>query len=237
VGLVTVTAVAGLVTALSGVAALAVSFGDVPPGHPHEAGIEFMQESGVTIGCGDGSNYCPSDAVNRGQMATFMHRLSGNAEGTPPSVDAATVMGLGPEDLQGEPAVLGHTIITYTDVTTATPGTSFEKLRDLGTFDKQRDDSRLRLSLTSHGTRSGGAVCNWQLRVDDLNRLGETLFDGSESTHQGTAAPTSIETYFDDVDAGERTVSLWVRGVSDPDCTDNSGNYVRMVVVEELPPL
>jgi hypothetical protein len=107
VGLVTVTAVAGLVTVLSGVTALAVTFGDVPPGHPHEAGIEFMQESGVTIGCGDGSNYCPSDAVNRGQMATFMHRLSGNAEGTPPSVDAATVMGLGPDDLEGEQGPVG----------------------------------------------------------------------------------------------------------------------------------
>jgi hypothetical protein len=237
VSLVTVTLVAGLVTVLTGVAALAVSFGDVPANHPHAAGIEFMRESGVTIGCGDGTNYCPADAVNRGQMGTFMHRLSGNAPGTAPSVDAATVMGLGPDDLRGEAGVIARTIITYTEVASATPGGSFEKVRDLGTFEKDRDDSTLRLSLTSHGRRVGGFVCNWQVRVDDDNRLGDALFDGTEATLQGTASPLHIESYFDDVDAGERTVSLWVRGVDDPECIDNSGNYPRTVVVEELPPL
>lgn len=34
-------------------------------------------------------------------MATFLHRLSGHAPGIAPSVDAATVGGLGPADLQG----------------------------------------------------------------------------------------------------------------------------------------
>jgi hypothetical protein len=260
VGLVTVTAVAGLVTALTGVAALAVSFGDVPPGHPHEAGIEFMRESGVTIGCGDGTNYCPADAVNRGQMGTFMHRLSGNAEGTPPSVNAATVMGLGPDDLQGEQgpagpagpegpvgpegpagasAVRGRTVLSYGSTTTATPGRAFEKARDIGTFDKESDDTTLRLVLSGHARRTGGvgSVCSWQLRVDGLNRLGETSFDGTESNQYAADSTTHIESYFDDVDAGEHAVSLWVWGVGAPDCMDNPGYFWRTVVVEEIAPL
>ena len=93
--------VAAVIAALSTVAAMAASdrFGDVSTGHPHEPGIEFVADSGVSVGCGDGSNYCPEEAVTRAQMGTFMHRLSGNADGTDPSVDAATLQGMTPEDL------------------------------------------------------------------------------------------------------------------------------------------
>jgi hypothetical protein len=85
------------------VGALAANrFGDVPANHPHAPGIGFVADAGVTAGCGDGSNYCPGDPVTRAQMGTFMHRLAGHAPGVAPSVDAATVQGFGPEDLQGE---------------------------------------------------------------------------------------------------------------------------------------
>jgi hypothetical protein len=76
-------------------------FGDVARGHPHAAGIGWVADAGVTAGCGDGADYCPNDPVNRAQMATFMHRLSGNAPGVAPSVDAATLQGWGPGDLRG----------------------------------------------------------------------------------------------------------------------------------------
>jgi hypothetical protein len=102
--LVTIAGASALLASLLTVGAMAVAsdrFDDVGPGHPHEAGIGFMVASGVTIGCGDGTGYCPADAVNRAQMGTFMHRLSGQAPGVEPSVDAATVQGLGPEDLAG----------------------------------------------------------------------------------------------------------------------------------------
>lgn len=91
-------------TAGATVAAMAASdrFGDVASGHPHEAGIGFVVDSGVTAGCGDGSNYCPSDDVTRAQMATFMHRLSGHSPDAAPSVDAATVQGMTPDDLKGQ---------------------------------------------------------------------------------------------------------------------------------------
>jgi hypothetical protein len=102
--LLAIAGASALLASLLTVGAMAAAshrFDDVVPGHPHEEGIGFMVESGVTIGCGDGTGYCPADPVNRAQMATFMHRLSGRAPDVEPSVDAATVQGLGPEDLAG----------------------------------------------------------------------------------------------------------------------------------------
>jgi len=52
-----------------------------------EADINWMADSGVTLGCNPPANdhYCPDNYVTRGQMAAFMHRLSDNQV-----VDAAT---------------------------------------------------------------------------------------------------------------------------------------------------
>lgn len=75
---------------IPGVASATHIFTDVADGSTHAPGIEWVANAGVTAGCGDGSTYCPNDAVNRAQMATFMYRLSGNAPGIDPSVAAAT---------------------------------------------------------------------------------------------------------------------------------------------------
>lgn len=75
-------------------------FSDVPPGDVHEAGISFVDAAGITRGCGDGSTFCPADALQRGQMATFLHRASGRAPGVAPSVNAATLQGMTPEQLR-----------------------------------------------------------------------------------------------------------------------------------------
>lgn len=39
----------------------------------HEANINKIAEAGITLGCG-GTDYCPTDYVNRAQMATFLAR-------------------------------------------------------------------------------------------------------------------------------------------------------------------
>lgn len=92
-----------LVTAATGSSS---SFDDVPADQTHEDGIGWLVDHGVTIGCEPGA-YCPSDPVRRDQMATFLWRLSGNAPGVPPSVDAATVAGMTPDELQGEDGAVG----------------------------------------------------------------------------------------------------------------------------------
>lgn len=74
-------------------------FDDVSDGSTHAPGIEWLAGTGVTAGCG-GNDYCPGDPVTRAQMATFMHRLSGNAPGIAPSVDAASVGGYGADTFQ-----------------------------------------------------------------------------------------------------------------------------------------
>ena len=58
-------------------------FADVADGHTHEEGIQFVKDAGVTIGCQDGTVYCPDDPVTRAQMATFMMRLATGEVVTP----------------------------------------------------------------------------------------------------------------------------------------------------------
>ena len=105
---VLILAVTGVAVVAAAVGALAADrFADVAGDHPHAEGIGWVADAEITLGCGDGAEYCPSDEVSRGQMATFMHRLSGNAPGIAPSVDAATVQGHTPADLEGEPGPEG----------------------------------------------------------------------------------------------------------------------------------
>jgi hypothetical protein len=99
-----------LVLVLAGIVALlaagtigavaAMQFSDVSPTSVHAPGIGFVADTGVTVGCG-GDRFCPEDPVTRAQMATFMHRLSGNAQ-TPPSVNAASLGGTDADDLLTE---------------------------------------------------------------------------------------------------------------------------------------
>ncbi len=47
------------------------TFADVPVGNPQHRFVEALYASGVTAGCG-GGNFCPDQAVTRGQMAVFL---------------------------------------------------------------------------------------------------------------------------------------------------------------------
>jgi hypothetical protein len=47
------------------------TFLDVPPAHQQFRFIEALVAAGITAGCG-GNNYCPDQALTRGQMAVFL---------------------------------------------------------------------------------------------------------------------------------------------------------------------
>jgi hypothetical protein len=47
------------------------TFGDVPTNHPFFRFVEALAAAGITAGCGNG-NFCPDQAVTRGQMAVFL---------------------------------------------------------------------------------------------------------------------------------------------------------------------
>lgn len=53
------------------------TFGDVDPDHPFFAHIEALAASGITGGCGDGSDFCPDASLTRGQMAVFLAKALG----------------------------------------------------------------------------------------------------------------------------------------------------------------
>jgi hypothetical protein len=221
------------------------TFNDVPTTHTFHADIEWLEASGVTKGCNPPANtqFCPDDNVTRGQMSAFMKRFAGYIgaeDGTPAQADNATNAN-NADTLDGSPAEVylnqsTVTVITYTGSTTNNAvGSSFEKMRDVGSFTKVDADTSIRLRLNSHGTKSAAGVsCAFQVRVDGTTSSG-SAFDGTETiVNSETRTPLANETYFEGLGSGNHTASLWVRGAGSPDCTDNSGNFGRTLIVEEV---
>ena len=60
-------------------------YADVDAAGFHNAFIERFAELGVTRGCGDGTGFCPDDPVQRWQMAVFLSRAFGLADGPDPN--------------------------------------------------------------------------------------------------------------------------------------------------------
>ena len=59
-------------------------FGDVPGDIWYAANVAKLVASGITRGCGDGTNFCPEQDTTRGQMATFLHRAETRGEPVEP---------------------------------------------------------------------------------------------------------------------------------------------------------
>lgn len=78
-------------------------FSDVPTSHPFHDDIAWLADTKIGQGFEDGT-FRPGQPVTRQSMAAFLHRLAENQV-----VDAATVQGLGPEDLRGDPGPPGIT--------------------------------------------------------------------------------------------------------------------------------
>ena len=64
-------------------------FSDVPADAWYADSVARFAASRITIGCGDGTEFCPSRATTRAQMATFLARALGLVE-TPGSTPPAT---------------------------------------------------------------------------------------------------------------------------------------------------
>lgn len=52
------------------------TFNDVPTDHALFRAVEAVADAGISGGCGDG-NFCPGDAVTRGELAVFLARALG----------------------------------------------------------------------------------------------------------------------------------------------------------------
>ena len=53
-----------------------LNFVDVPTADPFCSTIDWLRNRGITVGCGNGTAFCPDDVVTRKTMAAFMNRLA-----------------------------------------------------------------------------------------------------------------------------------------------------------------
>ncbi len=66
------------VTIMAGPQPVGASFTDVPVGYVFYEDIEWLLAEGVTEGCNpEGTMFCPTESVTRGQMAAFLVRYLG----------------------------------------------------------------------------------------------------------------------------------------------------------------
>ncbi|WP_169786918.1 S-layer homology domain-containing protein [Nitriliruptor alkaliphilus] len=86
-------------------AAQSGGFRDVGSGYVHAKAVDQMRSAGITVGCGDGSRYCPNDPVTRGAMASFLTR--GGAQGY--GANNATTLAAGSGNVNGVPVTLDVT--------------------------------------------------------------------------------------------------------------------------------
>lgn len=136
----------------------------------------------------------------------------------------------------------GHavTVLRYDDsFSDATPGSAFELLGVLGTFDKEDVESIIILHWTGDAAKTGSDPlehCAFQLRIDGRDDA------GTSSTAVGAGATAwqyadddshGVTGYFDWPGAGEHDVEVWVRGTADG-CAVNPAGFDQTVVVEEI---
>src|SRR3954452_25347236 len=76
----------------------ATTYTDVPAGAPYAAAVRYLDGAGIVTACKP-SKFCPGDGAKRSDMATWLFHMSGNDPSVPPSVNAATVGGMTPDQL------------------------------------------------------------------------------------------------------------------------------------------
>lgn len=210
-----------------------------------EADIEWLAGAGVTLGCNPPTNdqFCPEEAVKRGQMAAFMRRFAqflGAEDGTVSSADNAdTVDGFQANQIG---------LVNTTSIPAQCPSsvgftTAYTKIGDIGTFIKLYDDSEIVLSFSGriYAASATGTGARFELRVDNAatteGRIRSVIKD--EEMGGGTGLPVTMQGVFDNLPAGNHTVSMWVQasqgsGTSamwDPGCWS-----ADQILVEEYGP-
>lgn len=86
-------------------AAAQTAFRDVPSSYVHSQAIGQMRQAGITIGCGDGRDYCPNNVVTRGAMASFIARGGAQAYAN----RSATTLAAGSGNVNGVPVTVDVT--------------------------------------------------------------------------------------------------------------------------------
>jgi len=57
------------------------TFRDIPDNHYARDSVQWAVQNGITVGCRDGTYFCPERTVNRAESVTFLHRYNNNVVG------------------------------------------------------------------------------------------------------------------------------------------------------------
>lgn len=115
---------------------------------------------------------------------------------------------------------------------------TYELLRTVGTFTKNKSNTDLKVTWTGHGRMVGTAganFCDFQVRIDGNEPEG-SVTGGGRAVLYTNNSPFSVTAIFQGDAAGTRTVSIWVRGNA-TSCTLNYGNFPQQVFIEEISPI
>ncbi|OGP73095.1 MAG: hypothetical protein A2V86_11115 [Deltaproteobacteria bacterium RBG_16_49_23] len=163
------------VVILSGTGTNAQVFGDVLPASPFENHINSLSNTGIALGCAP-NQFCPGNAVTRGQMSAFIIRAS---EGEPP-VTVITVPMSGNQEV---PIVL----------TAATGGAALIVDLTTGGLSGQINFSNLTTGITLAHIHEGPLGANGPPIVDFTGGFTPGQTTGSV-TISGTLTPAQINT-------------------------------------------
>ena len=225
----------GALALVPATAAAVHQFSDVADSNVHAPAIDWLADAAVTTGCGDGSTFCPDDPVTRAQMASFMHRLSGNA-GTDPSVvaasagtadfatDAGTVGGIDPAELALVTDVVLPVSAAVSDPGQTAVDATGEAVLTLE-IDVPAPGSVLVHSSTTveEVTAGDAAICNITDELGALN--GHTQWWESPGADGNTAQLGGTERY-DVTEDGTFTVHLFCRHLSGGGGGNDASNII-----------
>jgi hypothetical protein len=127
----------------------------------------------------------------------------------------------------------GSLSLNYINEVSAVPSMTPAFFRTIGSFTKVSASTTIHAALRSHMSSSGVGFCQFQLRISGQVPAG---FTGEAAGAVLMGAP-SYESYVDagrwtGLGAGTHAVSIWLRGNASS-CTDNVGNFLRQVLIEE----
>jgi hypothetical protein len=220
-----------LVVAVPATAYAAHVFDDVPDGAFYADPVAWAFDNGITTGK-SATAFAPLDNVTRGESVTFLKRYNDNIV-QPAITDLATNTSDIASLEAGAPTI---TRINWRGETTdGSVSTSWEKVRDLGSFTKNSETTDIIISADGHMSVTG-SWCQYQIRIDGLTDVGAAPsgwreLDGAKAVAYDTSA-WFIEGLFPDLTAGSHTVELWLRG-SATACEDNTGDFAHQVLVTE----
>ena len=164
-------------------------FGDVASNAWYAADVARLVASGVTKGCGDGTDFCPEQDTTRGQMAAFLHRAENRG---------------GWEQIEGETDdgyyIEFRASQDQTEVPWRPRGLALT-VRCTYSFDPA-EDPELEVSAFGYGVRSWffGVYGVLEYRFGDEPYSRRILADVSEDTNALIVHDSDEDDFFDDMD-------------------------------------